>query len=246
MKLTCEMLRDLLPLYRDGVCSPDSRRAVEEHLADCPACQAELQLLEEELLLSAPAAELSGARAALRARKQLILRGAAAILLLLALWAGVFAGWHWLGTVSETDTNGMARQAADYLGDGPVEITEIRRRGNYLAALCRAEDGRGAICMFDRDTVFSDRWYANGGACWIHPGELDVWNFGSPQKEAVLTFGGGSLPAEARWYTFTFAGIIYTCPIRDGAVLDLFVIPDGRGSSSTPPVLLDENMEPLE
>ena len=34
------MIRDLLPLYQDGVCSEESRAAVEEHLRECPSCRA--------------------------------------------------------------------------------------------------------------------------------------------------------------------------------------------------------------
>lgn len=38
MKYQCEIIRDLLPLYQDGVCSEKSREAVEEHLAECAEC----------------------------------------------------------------------------------------------------------------------------------------------------------------------------------------------------------------
>ncbi len=34
----CDIIRDLLPLYVDDVCSGASRETVEEHIADCPAC----------------------------------------------------------------------------------------------------------------------------------------------------------------------------------------------------------------
>ena len=37
-----EIIKDLLPLYHDGVCSEDSKKAVEEHLLQCENCQAEL------------------------------------------------------------------------------------------------------------------------------------------------------------------------------------------------------------
>ncbi len=40
MKLTCDIVQDLLPLYTDAVCSQDSRAAVEEHLKGCPVCRA--------------------------------------------------------------------------------------------------------------------------------------------------------------------------------------------------------------
>ena len=38
MKNSCNVIRDLLPLYADDACSDDSRKLVEEHLAECPAC----------------------------------------------------------------------------------------------------------------------------------------------------------------------------------------------------------------
>lgn len=39
MKYECEMIRDLLPLYHDKVCSKVSERAVEEHLEECAPCR---------------------------------------------------------------------------------------------------------------------------------------------------------------------------------------------------------------
>ncbi len=246
MKLTCEMLRDLLPLYQDGICSQDSRAAVEEHLAVCPGCRDELRLMKKDLSPAASVSELDGARAALRARKRVFFRGAMAVLALLALCLSIYAGWHWFATLPENDLEGLARQASDYLGSGPLQIEKIQHRGNYLAALCLAEDGLRAICIYDQDQVFPDRWYANGGTYWLAPGELSDWNFGSPAREAVLAFGGGDLPAEASHYTFTSAGITYLCPIEQGTVLDLFVIPDGRGSTGTPPELLDADGNPIK
>lgn len=39
MKYPCELVRDLLPLYQDEVCSPESRVIVEEHLKECQPCR---------------------------------------------------------------------------------------------------------------------------------------------------------------------------------------------------------------
>lgn len=39
MKHACNMIRDLLPLYIDDVCSEESKTAVEEHLAECGECR---------------------------------------------------------------------------------------------------------------------------------------------------------------------------------------------------------------
>lgn len=39
MKLPCEIIDDLLPLYEDGVCNHTTREAVWEHLQTCPRCR---------------------------------------------------------------------------------------------------------------------------------------------------------------------------------------------------------------
>lgn len=41
MSISCEVCRDLLPLYIDGVCSLDSMRLVEDHFRECAACRME-------------------------------------------------------------------------------------------------------------------------------------------------------------------------------------------------------------
>lgn len=50
MKISCEIIKDLLPLYHDGVCSNDSKTMVEEHIASCDACNAELQAMEDAII----------------------------------------------------------------------------------------------------------------------------------------------------------------------------------------------------
>ncbi len=45
-KISCEIIKDLLPLYIDNVCSSDSTDAIEEHLKDCPLCEAEFLNLQ--------------------------------------------------------------------------------------------------------------------------------------------------------------------------------------------------------
>lgn len=39
MKYSCGLVQDLLPLFHDGVCSEESRKIVEKHLTECPACR---------------------------------------------------------------------------------------------------------------------------------------------------------------------------------------------------------------
>lgn len=39
----CNVIRDLLPLYADEVCSEDSKEMVEEHISTCQECKQELE-----------------------------------------------------------------------------------------------------------------------------------------------------------------------------------------------------------
>ena len=50
MKYECDVIEDLLPLYKDGVCSKASLKAVEEHLAECPKCTQMLNALKDTVI----------------------------------------------------------------------------------------------------------------------------------------------------------------------------------------------------
>lgn len=39
MKYSCDIIQDLLPLYLDGVCSEESKIAIEQHLSECSDCK---------------------------------------------------------------------------------------------------------------------------------------------------------------------------------------------------------------
>ena len=41
--ITCDLIRDLIPLYADNAVSEDSRALVEEHLSGCESCRKALE-----------------------------------------------------------------------------------------------------------------------------------------------------------------------------------------------------------
>ena len=47
MKYNCDLISDLLPLYKDDICSESSRKIVEEHIAECPDCKKILNSLND-------------------------------------------------------------------------------------------------------------------------------------------------------------------------------------------------------
>lgn len=52
MNISCEIIKDLLPLYHDGVCGNESKTMVKEHLTHCESCLAELKAMDDVLLIN--------------------------------------------------------------------------------------------------------------------------------------------------------------------------------------------------
>ena len=63
MNKECEIVRDILPLYVDSVCSASSREIIDEHLKTCPDCAAYLEDIRA-----------SEAESALKNEKSLVIR----------------------------------------------------------------------------------------------------------------------------------------------------------------------------
>ena len=215
------------------------------------------ELTPEELPKAAEAQVMESMERERRTRRRSFFATAALALIgIAAIGVGTWLAAHYLGSVPETDLEGLERQAFASLATPrraivydfdyyDLEIVETERRGDYLAALCTDGAGKWCMCVYERDSVFTDRWRGGGGKPSLTAGELGSWNFGNPQ-EAVIIFCGGDLPEEAAWYTFQNSGITYTCPIENGRVLDVFVLPDTGDISSYPEEVLDQDGDPLD
>ena len=46
--ISCEVIKDLIPLYADNVCSQDSKIIVEEHIKNCSECADELEKITDK------------------------------------------------------------------------------------------------------------------------------------------------------------------------------------------------------
>ena len=63
MNISCDVIKDLLPLYHDGVCSEDSKKIVEEHLEHCGSCRDELRAMDSVLPITNRTENLAEAEA---------------------------------------------------------------------------------------------------------------------------------------------------------------------------------------
>lgn len=245
----CHIIRDMLPLYLDGLLSEDSVGFVEEHLQGCGACREELEKLKapDDFPRETPERDAAALKTMKRKwNRRVVLLGILLAAAVLAALAGSFFAHHWIGTAREDDAEALAKRAESYLKTESLHLEKTQRRGNYLAALLTDADGRWYMCEYDRDSVFADRWRANGGISGsdgFTVGEMHDWLFGSPQ-EAVMIYCGVGLPEEAKWYAFRNDDITYICPIEGDVILDVFVVSgDDMGTAS---ILLDEEKEPLK
>ncbi len=50
-KISCNVIKDILPLYVDDVVSEDTKSVVEEHLETCTACKAEMEAMVENIAI---------------------------------------------------------------------------------------------------------------------------------------------------------------------------------------------------
>ena len=113
MKLSCDIIRDLLPLYAEELASADSAGVVEEHLCECEGCRAELDALKKPVPVPA---EEPGIR---KVRKGFVRRwllgltcGMLSILLIVSC-----AGWWLLNPIYLPESVIASVENSEYLED---------------------------------------------------------------------------------------------------------------------------------
>ena len=92
--MECEVIRDLLPSYLDGLCSPRSRALVEAHLAACPDCARAAEAMGEAVRVEPePAIRAESPFYALR--KKQLLRTMLAVAVTAAVCLAAFCLWQY-------------------------------------------------------------------------------------------------------------------------------------------------------
>lgn len=47
--MKCDVIRDLLPLYEEGLCRGETKKAIDEHLKTCQECRELRELMVDEI-----------------------------------------------------------------------------------------------------------------------------------------------------------------------------------------------------
>ena len=184
MKIRCEVIRDLLPLYVDDIVSDESRRLIEEHIAECEDCRAYLKELfdsEDESLRQDFVDEMKPLK---RIRRKEMINRVALIVILLAFvaMAGGFLSlfvtdesWRLQDHVAYTVPEGYEFKSSDsddsrcvYVRekDDTFETLSVCYEGSMSRALANGEekipvgDGwEGWIYRSDDDHSYYNRLY---------------------------------------------------------------------------------------
>lgn len=125
MKLPCDIVQDLLPLYEDNLCSQATREAIEEHLRECEKCgrqhTAVQELVEPEVVVE-PKQEK---KAAAKSFKKIRNRWIASIVVILLLIPMGYLAWGQYQGVGASFTNlrelYMGNRFVHYLETGEYE-----------------------------------------------------------------------------------------------------------------------------
>lgn len=99
-QISCNVIKDILPLYLDDVVSQDTREMVEEHLESCDACRKEACVLKSSIALPADrSTKLLDARILKNLKKRLFKRKAVTAILSAAAAAAVIFGVYCILTL---------------------------------------------------------------------------------------------------------------------------------------------------
>lgn len=127
MRITCDVIQDLMPSYVDGILSEDSQALVKEHMEACKECRKMLEIMKEEqgkeqaqMILSAASGarhrvgeteNIRSAAALKKIRKKLIIRrvltAAVAVILTLIASAAGYNHWYFNEKYMTLENSGM-------------------------------------------------------------------------------------------------------------------------------------------
>lgn len=110
MRITCDVIQDLMPSYIDGILSEDSRALVEEHMGTCQECRKMLEIMKEEQgkeqnQMRSSAATLKKIRKKLIVRR--VLTATVAVILTLIVAAAGYNHWYFNEKYMTLENSGM-------------------------------------------------------------------------------------------------------------------------------------------
>ena len=138
MNISCDVIRDLLPLYAEDMVSQDSRRLVDEHLCECGECAKELEALKKRQPIPVETDVSSLKRVELTIRRKKTLTVLAVLMTVAAL---IVTGMTWMFTpyiLTQTEA---------------IEAIWVTEDGALAIDYARGITGKASQSVLDSDNV---------------------------------------------------------------------------------------------
>lgn len=189
MKTPCNVIRDLLPLYQDGVCSSESRQLVEAHMEECPQCRAEWERMSAPLPTDHPQVEehtvaKAASSAWKRGRRRAFSKGFVIAAVLVAAVSSLIGLWFLFHTPPQELTGRILETHVNNT-TGEVSYVVYTSRGEQFGLIM--EEYTKVISFFD---AYTDQDFLDGA---IYDG-LRIYAELGNSKESISNRDGKKLP----------------------------------------------------
>lgn len=166
MNENCDIIRDLLPLYRDNVCSEASRALVEAHLKECAECRRALQAIEAEVSAPEPTMQETFKAWQKLQRKILLKRlmkiAAVSVALVIAVAGGIFGYEQYMIYTYPMDVNEVEITALYRLKDGRIYMALQGTEHNLYSGLFGPEKPKDGSTQYSGTFRFEPCWSREG------------------------------------------------------------------------------------
>ncbi len=140
-KISCNIIRDILPLYLDDVVSDETKEMVEEHLQSCVSCREEVSSMKKDIILPASKSQRFAEARVIKKLKNKIFRKKVIISLVtaaavLAAGVGVYALLVLPESVIPYEESGVSVSS--------VSLEDLG--GKYLYCSIGTSEAAGSVC----------------------------------------------------------------------------------------------------
>ncbi len=219
VKLSCDVINDLLPLYAEGMVSQDTRRLVEKHLDTCSNCTKQLEFLQKpsEISMDISAEPFKKIKRKLfRKNVELVAITVTLVLVIVIIGLAYITSPEYLSYSSDM------MSLTEY-EDGRIIVTFKEQVAGYDVEKIKAEDEAGySYHLIAWNTTFNQYLLKNNIQSFILNPEGDevvaVYYYSADGTEDILIYGkdqnenGGiiTLPRLLLGYYFIIAAILAT------------------------------------
>lgn len=213
MKITCNIVRDLLPLYAEDMISQDSKELVDDHLCQCDACMKELAELKKapRMPLEVETGSLKRVGDTIRRRRILAVLAAGFLAAALVMGVALFLGARVYLTAEQAVLDCRNTESGDILIQYSSLVTGCSSRGTdeNCGVIASTSVGKLLFAQKDREKVgteFQINAMSDTQNIWYidpHTGKCDtlLWDAGNAYD--------GAADAEVNYHlAYYFAGVL--------------------------------------